>query len=57
METFEFLKLNFVLGAIVILGGFVYLVVLINKRRKNKFLHPEPRKPRKKNPEQPPDDR
>ncbi len=44
METFEFLKLNIVIGAVLILGVFVYLVVLINKRRKNKFLHPEPRK-------------
>jgi hypothetical protein len=39
MEFFEFLKYNIVFGAIVLLAGFVYLVILINKRRKNKFLH------------------
>ncbi len=39
MEFFEFLKYNIVFGGVLLLGGFIYLIVLINKRRKNKFLH------------------
>jgi hypothetical protein len=39
METLDFLKLNFVIVGIAVLAVFVYLVFLINKRRKEKFLH------------------
>mgnify|MGYP001377212885 CR=1 FL=1 len=39
MKIIEFLGLNVILGAIIVLAVFVYIVSLINKRRKNKFLH------------------
>ena len=39
MESFEFLGLNIgVIGAFGLLV-IVYLIVIINKRRKNNFLH------------------
>ena len=39
MEIVEFLKYNIVFASVLLLAGFVYLIILINKRRKNKFLH------------------
>ena len=39
METIEFLGLNFIVGGIIVLGVFIYLIILINKRRREKFLH------------------
>jgi hypothetical protein len=39
MKIIEFLGLNFILGAAIVLVVFVYIVSLINKRKKNKFLH------------------
>jgi hypothetical protein len=39
MEEFEFLGLNAIIIGLVLLAVFAYLVMLINKRRKDKFLH------------------
>lgn len=46
MQPSDFLGLNVVFIGSAILVVFVYLVVLINKRRKQKFLHKkiEPRR-------------
>ena len=43
METFEFLGLNVVFMGIIVLGVLIYLITLINKRRKAKFLHGDSR--------------
>ncbi len=43
MQTFEFLGLNVVIVGGVALMVVLYLVFLINKRRKEKFLHEEPK--------------
>ena len=39
MAPFDFLELNFIILGVVILAVFLYLVFLINKRRRKKFLH------------------
>ena len=39
METVDFLGLNIIIVGIAVLAVFVYLIFLINKRRKEKFLH------------------
>jgi hypothetical protein len=39
MQIVEFLGLNVVIVGALIVGVFLYLVFLINKRRKEKFLH------------------
>ena len=39
MDVFDFLGFNVVMVGIVLLIVLVYLIFLINKRRKNKFLH------------------
>jgi hypothetical protein len=39
MKLFEFLGLNVVIVGVVVLIVILYLVSLINKRRKSKFLH------------------
>ena len=39
MELTEFLKLNIGIIAVIFLIVMVYLIILINKRRKEKFLH------------------
>jgi len=39
MEEFEFLGLNAVIIGIIVLAVFAYLLLLVNKRRKEKFLH------------------
>lgn len=39
MGISEFLELNFIIVGVVVLLVFLYLVFLINKRRKQKFLH------------------
>ena len=44
METLDFLKLNIVIVGTAVLAVFVYLIFLINKRRKEKFLHRDPEK-------------
>ena len=45
MRTFEFLGLNVVIVGVVVLVIILYLVFLINKRRKAKFLHEESKTP------------
>jgi len=42
METIDFLELNFVIVGTAVLAVFIYLIFLINKRRKEKFLHRDP---------------
>jgi len=44
MQTVEFLGLNVVIVGLLIGAVFLYLVFLINKRRKDKFLHHEMRR-------------
>lgn len=39
MNPFEFLQINVVIVAAVLLIVFVYIIFLINKRRKDEFLH------------------
>jgi hypothetical protein len=39
MEELTFLGWNIVLIGVVALVGFLYLIGVINKRRKNNFLH------------------
>lgn len=39
METTQFLGWNIILVGIVVLAVLIYLVILINKRRKDNFLH------------------
>jgi hypothetical protein len=39
MDLIEFLGNNILLIAVLLLAVFIYLVSLINKRRKEKFLH------------------
>ncbi|HEV8537407.1 MAG TPA: hypothetical protein VGR15_00675 [Bacteroidota bacterium] len=39
MEVFRFLGLNIGIVGLLALAVFIYLVVLINKRRGSKFLH------------------
>ncbi len=39
MEVFRFLGLNIGIVGVVVLVVFIYLIVLINKRRTRKFLH------------------
>ncbi len=39
MEEMQFLGWNIILIGIVVLVVLIYLVVLINKRRKDNFLH------------------
>lgn len=39
MQIVEFLGLNVVIVGVLFLFVFLYLVFLINKRRKEKFLH------------------
>jgi hypothetical protein len=39
MKIFEFLSLNVIIGGVVILIVLIYLISLINKRRKDQFLH------------------
>ena len=41
MKTFEFLGLNVIIVGAVVLLIILYLIFLINKRRKDKFLHNE----------------
>lgn len=41
MEIFEFLGLNVIIVSTIGLIVIIYLVSLINKRRKDKFLHQE----------------
>ncbi len=42
MEIVEFLGLNVIIVAVILLAVLLYLVFLINKRRKAKFLHQVP---------------
>lgn len=42
MLTSEFLGLNVILIGVLVLVVIVYLVILIRKRRSQKFLHKEP---------------
>ena len=44
MEIFKFLGLNIGIVGGIVLIVFIYLVVLINKRRERKFLHNEKKK-------------
>ena len=39
MEKIEFLGLNVIIIGVTVFVVVVYLVILINKRRKEKFLH------------------
>ena len=39
MQEMQFLGWNIILIGIVVLAVLIYLVVLINKRRKDNFLH------------------
>jgi hypothetical protein len=45
METFEFLGLNFIIVASVLLCIVIYLIFLIRKRQKDKFLHQSTKEP------------
>ena len=45
MQTVDFLGLNVVIVALVVIIVFLYLVFLINKRRREKFLHRDMKKP------------
>ena len=42
MLTSEFLGLNVILIGILVLVVIVYLIILIRKRRSQKFLHKDP---------------
>ncbi|HTK82573.1 MAG TPA: hypothetical protein VL633_09800 [Bacteroidota bacterium] len=44
MEIFKFLGLNIGIAGGIVLVVFIYLVVLINKRRTQKFLHEQDKK-------------
>lgn len=44
MEIFKFLGLNIGIVGGIVLIVFIYLVVLINKRRARKFLHNDQKK-------------
>ena len=39
MEVFKFLELNVGIVGGLLLIVFIYLIVLINRRRRSKFLH------------------
>ncbi len=39
MEVFKFLELNVGIVGGLLLAVFIYLIVLINRRRRSKFLH------------------
>lgn len=41
MQNIEFLGLNFIIVSSLGLGVVIYLVILIHKRRRDKFLHQE----------------
>ena len=41
MDSFEFLGLSFGIVITIVFGVVVYLVILVNRRRKKKFLHRE----------------
>lgn len=41
MEVFKFLELNVGIAGGLVLIVFIYLIVLINRRRRSKFLHDE----------------
>jgi hypothetical protein len=41
MQIVEFLGLNVVIVGVLVGAVFLYLIFLINKRRKEKFLHHE----------------
>jgi len=43
METVEFVGLNVIILGIGILGVMLYLIFLIRKRQKQKFLHQDTR--------------
>lgn len=47
MKVINFFSLNIGIVAVVVLGVFLYLVILINKRRKDKFLHDKGKKDQK----------
>ena len=49
MDLPEFLRLNAVIIGIIFLGVFLYLLNLINKRRKEKFLHKKSQEDQKTN--------
>ena len=44
MNPFYFFQLNIVIIGGIVLGVLLYLIFLINKRRKEKFLHNKPTK-------------
>lgn len=44
MNPGDFFQLNVAIIALIVLVVFLYLVFLINKRRKEKFLHQGPGK-------------
>lgn len=41
MQNFDFLGINFIITSSLGLGVVVYLIILIQKRRRDKFLHQE----------------
>lgn len=46
MQPQELLSYYIILIGAVALAGFAYLILLINKRRKNNFLHPRKKTPK-----------
>ena len=44
MEILRFFGLNFVIISVIVIIVFLYLVFLINKRRRQKFLHQDTKK-------------
>jgi len=42
MDITEFLGLNVIVAGVLILVVLVYLVILVRKRRHQKFLHKDP---------------